>query len=79
MRPVRDSVADEDLLDLQPEQRLLDADVVDEVDVTLSPLLAGGDALRLIAGSAPVVRRLALAHLWHDPADDLLLARYVRR
>ena len=59
--------------------QLLDADLVDEVDLTVSPLLAGGDALRLIAGAAPTVARHRLAHLWHDEDDDLLFARYVRR
>lgn len=58
---------------------LLDADLIDEVDLTISPQLVGGDALRLIAGAAPARRPLALAHLWHDDVDDLLFARYVRR
>ena len=57
---------------------LLDADLVDEVDLTVSPQLVGGDALRLVAGARPTTRRLALAHLWHDGDDDLLFARYVR-
>lgn len=57
---------------------LLAADLIDEVDLTLSPLLVGGDALRLVAGAAATERPLALAHLWHDVDDDLLFARYVR-
>lgn len=59
--------------------QLLDADLVDEVDLTVAPLLVGGDALRLAVGAAATAQRFALAHLWHDPDDDLLLARYVRR
>jgi len=59
--------------------QLLDAEAVDEIDLTLSPTLVGGDALRVAVGGRARARRLALAHLWHDPVDDLLFARYVRR
>ncbi|MEZ5181888.1 MAG: pyrimidine reductase family protein [Acidimicrobiales bacterium] len=59
--------------------QLLDADLVDEIDLTLSPTLVGGDALRVAVGGRARAHRVALAHLWHDPDDDLLFARYVRR
>jgi len=54
----------------------LDADLVDELDVTIGPALVGGSSPRLATGAAEAVRPLRLAHLWED--DGVLLARYVR-
>lgn len=54
----------------------LDADLVDELDVTIAPALVGGASPRLATGAAQQVRSLHLAHLWE--ADGVLLARYVR-
>jgi riboflavin biosynthesis pyrimidine reductase len=50
-------------------------DLVDEVNLSVAPLVAGGDGPRVAAGSADVLRRATLAHLWE--ADGMLLARYV--
>lgn len=52
------------------------ADLVDEVNLTISPRLAGGDGPRVTAGSPPVSHRLRLAHLLED--DDFLFTRWVR-
>ena len=52
------------------------ADLVDEVCLTVSPLLAGPGAGRITAGPPSGVRDLALAHVLC--ADDALLLRYVR-
>ena len=53
------------------------ADLVDEVCLTVSPLLAGPGAGRITAGPPSGVRDLALAHVLC--ADDALLLRYARR
>jgi riboflavin biosynthesis pyrimidine reductase len=52
------------------------ADLVDEVCLTVSPLLAGPGAGRITAGPASGVRDLTLAHILYS--DDALLLRYVR-
>ncbi len=52
------------------------ADLVDEVCLTVSPLLAGPGAGRVTAGPPSEIRGLALAHVLC--ADDALLLRYVR-
>lgn len=53
------------------------ADLVDELCLTVSPLLAGAGAGRITAGrSSPAVRRLALRHALLD--GDMLLLRYAR-
>jgi riboflavin biosynthesis pyrimidine reductase len=48
---------------------------LDELCLTISPQLVGGDARRILAG-APVDVPLALGHLLEE--DGVLLARYVR-
>jgi riboflavin biosynthesis pyrimidine reductase len=53
------------------------ADLVDEVCLTMSPLLAGAGAGRITAGPPSEVRDLALRHILC--ADDALLLRYARR
>jgi 5-amino-6-(5-phosphoribosylamino)uracil reductase len=55
---------------------LLDADLLDELNLTLAPLLVGGDSPRAVSGADEHPRPFALAHLWE--ADGSLLARYVR-
>ncbi len=55
---------------------LLAADVVDELSLTVSPLLEGGGAGRIVAGTLPEGRRLALASILKS--DDTLLLRYRR-
>lgn len=57
--------------------QLAAAGLVDELDVTISPLLVGGASARLAHGPGGAPTALALAHLWED--DGLLFARYVRR
>lgn len=55
---------------------LLAADVVDELCLTLSPLLEGGRAGRIAAGTDETPRRMHLTSLIQ--ADDTLLLRYLR-
>jgi riboflavin biosynthesis pyrimidine reductase len=55
---------------------LLEADVVDELCLTVSPLLAGGDSGRIVHGDPPSPRSMALAGILRS--DDTLLLRYVR-
>ncbi len=57
--------------------QLLAADVVDELDVSISPLLVGGSSARLAHGPDRTPTPMALAHLWE--ADGMLFGRYVRR
>ncbi|WP_223839328.1 pyrimidine reductase family protein [Saccharopolyspora pogona] len=56
---------------------LIDDDLVDELCLTLSPLLAGGDAGRISAGGGvPAPRQMQLRYALH--AESLLLLRYAR-
>ena len=55
---------------------LLDADLVDEMNVTISPTVIGGAGRRLIDGSTEALRRFRLAHVCED--DGYLFVRYVR-
>jgi riboflavin biosynthesis pyrimidine reductase len=52
------------------------ADQVNELCLTVAPLLTGAGAGRITAGPASALRGLALAHVLVD--DDVLLLRYVR-
>ncbi len=45
---------------------LLDADCVDELNMTVAPVLVGGDGGRLTAGAAPAAHRFDLGHLAVD-------------
>ncbi|MET0577470.1 MAG: dihydrofolate reductase family protein [Ilumatobacteraceae bacterium] len=56
---------------------LLDADCVDELDLTLSPVLAGGDGARPVTGAHATLTRLRLAHLAAD-GDSFLYGRWTR-
>ncbi len=56
---------------------LLASGCVDELDLTLAPVLAGGDGQRVTSGGPPVFERLELAHLATD--DSYLFGRWVRR
>jgi riboflavin biosynthesis pyrimidine reductase len=51
-------------------------DVLDELDLTIAPLLVGGDGPRLVQGAAPISRTMTLAHLAED--DGYLFSRWVR-
>lgn len=55
---------------------LLAADVVDELCLTLSPVLEGGHAGRIAIGPDETPRRMHLASVL--TADDMLLLRYLR-
>ena len=56
---------------------LLAADLVDELNLTVAPLLAGGDGPRLTTGAPAGLHRMELAHVLED--DGFLFTRYVRR
>jgi riboflavin biosynthesis pyrimidine reductase len=55
---------------------LTEADLVDELCLSLSPLLVAGAAGRIVRGAPEVERRMRLVHA--IPAGDLLLLRYAR-
>ncbi|HNJ97665.1 MAG TPA: dihydrofolate reductase family protein [Ilumatobacteraceae bacterium] len=55
---------------------LTSADLIDELNLTISPQLAGGTGPRLTAGAASVAQRMSLAHVIED--DGFLFTRYVR-
>ncbi len=52
------------------------ADVIDELNLTISPQLAGGDGPRVTSGSAQISRKMRLAHVLED--DGFLFTRYLR-
>ncbi|WEG09868.1 pyrimidine reductase family protein [Microbacterium horticulturae] len=56
---------------------LLDADVVDELCLTLSPRLVGGDAGRIAQGAEEADRHFGLRSVLHDDEGYVLL-RYAR-
>ena len=56
--------------------QLLAADLVDELNLTIAAVLAGGPSKRVVVSDVEAVHPLALAHLWES--DGHLLARYVR-
>jgi riboflavin biosynthesis pyrimidine reductase len=55
---------------------LLAADVVDELCVTVSPLLVGGDSRRIVRGDLPDPRAMSLVGILRS--DDTLMLRYIR-
>jgi riboflavin biosynthesis pyrimidine reductase len=55
---------------------LLEADLVDELCLSLSPLLVAGDAGRIVRGASQIERGMHLVHAM--PAGDLVLLRYAR-
>lgn len=56
---------------------LLDAGLVDELCLTVSPHIVGGDAGRIVRGAAEAARRYRLRSVLHD-GDGYVLLRYVR-
>lgn len=52
------------------------ADLVDEINLTVSPLVVGGTGQRLTDGAPDLLRRFRLAHVLED--DGFLFLRYVR-
>jgi riboflavin biosynthesis pyrimidine reductase len=57
---------------------LLDADLIDEVNLTFSPKFVGGLGARLTNGTSEIERHFALAHLLVDD-DGYVFSRWVRR
>lgn len=55
---------------------LADADLIDELCLTTSPVLAGGSASRITTCVSPHSERLSLAHVLYD--DGFLFSRYQR-
>lgn len=56
---------------------LLDADLVDELDLTISPRLVGGDGPRLTNGARDALRSFRIGHLLADD-DGFVFGRYLR-
>lgn len=56
---------------------LLDADLIDELDLTLSPHLVGGAGPRLTFGADEAMRRFTLAHLLADD-EGFVFSRWLR-
>lgn len=56
---------------------LLDAGVIDELDLSLSPNLVGGDGPRLTSGATERLRTFELAHLLTD-SDGFVFSRWIR-
>jgi riboflavin-specific deaminase-like protein len=54
----------------------LAADLIDELNLTLAPMLVGGGARRAVSSADEFPRHLELAHLWE--AEGALFARYLR-
>ena len=57
--------------------QLASADLIDELCLTLSPILAGGDSRRILYGAVPSLRRLDLDRVLEH--DGELHLRYLRR
>ncbi len=55
---------------------LLGADLIDELNLTLAPMVVGGVSNRAVVSPDEHPRHLSLAHLWES--EGTLLARYVR-
>jgi riboflavin biosynthesis pyrimidine reductase len=55
---------------------LLEADLVDEVNLTISPHLAGGDSGRITVEASSALRRFQLAQVLEE--DGFVFCRYVR-
>lgn len=56
---------------------LAEADVIDELNLTISPVISGGDGPRVTAGAPALLRRMDLVHVLED--DGFLFTRYLRR
>lgn len=55
---------------------LASADLIDELNVTIAPVLSGGDGPRLITGAPPLSHRLRLTQLAEH--DDFVFMRWLR-
>ena len=56
---------------------LLDADLIDELDLTWSPHLVGGGGPRIADGAGEALRRYTLAHLLADD-EGFVFSRWTR-
>ncbi len=56
---------------------LVDAGLIDEVNLTVSPALAGGTSARIVAGAGSGLRRMRLTQLMEE--DGFLFCRYLRQ
>jgi riboflavin biosynthesis pyrimidine reductase len=56
---------------------MMSAELVDEINLTMSPQVTGGDAPRLISGAPDIAVRFHLQHIVED--DGFVFLRYVRR
>lgn len=52
------------------------ADLLDEINITTSPMIVGGDGVRATVKAPPLDHRYRLAHLCEQ--DDFIFSRYVR-
>lgn len=52
------------------------ADLIDELNLTISPQVSGGDGHRLTTGAPALAQRMQLAHVLED--DGFLFTRYLR-
>ena len=52
------------------------ADLIDELNLTLSPQIAGGDGPRVTGGAVQLSNRMRLAHVLEE--DGFLFTRYER-
>lgn len=55
---------------------LIEADVVDELDLTISPVLEGGDSMRITTAGAQTTRTMRLESAM--PTESMLFLRYLR-
>ena len=55
---------------------MFEADLVDEINLTMSPLIVGGGGKRLTHGGTDLLRKFTLEHVLED--DGFLFLRYVR-
>jgi riboflavin biosynthesis pyrimidine reductase len=80
LRRLGDVVAPPDFVQCEGGSRLngalLASGCVDELDLTISPVLAGGDGHRVTTGARPTFERFELAHLGTE--DGFLYGRWVR-
>jgi riboflavin biosynthesis pyrimidine reductase len=71
-----DASGEVDLFATVAAAAMVDADLVDEINLTISPNIAGGDAPRLTNGANELMRRFVLHHVLEH--DGFLFLRYVR-
>ena len=55
----------------------IEHDLIDELCVTIAPILVGGQARRIATGSGEVHTRMRRSHLLTDP-EGYLYTRYVK-